>query len=131
MTIKELKWLRETEDRVEFKEAKTQYAYNSGRKSVLGYVSAIANEGGGYLVFGIREASPHEVCGSLAFEGKEGKLEQDIYRDLKIRVKTGMLFDEGKRVLIIRIPSRPSRDFSRPYGNDQSGYAAGGYKPFY
>jgi ATP-dependent DNA helicase RecG len=45
MTIKEIKRLRETEDRVEFKEAKTQYAYNSGRKSVLGYVSAIANEG--------------------------------------------------------------------------------------
>jgi ATP-dependent DNA helicase RecG len=37
MTIKEIKRLRETEDRVEFKEAKTQYAYNSGRKSVLGY----------------------------------------------------------------------------------------------
>jgi ATP-dependent DNA helicase RecG len=107
MTIKELKWLRETEDKVEFKEAKTQYAYNSGRKSVLGYVSAIANEGGGYLVFGIKEASPHEVCGSLAFEGKEGKLEQDVYRDLKIRIKTETLFDEGKRVLVIKIPSRP------------------------
>ncbi|MDR3140412.1 MAG: putative DNA binding domain-containing protein, partial [Tannerellaceae bacterium] len=107
MTIKELKRLRETEDRVEFKEAKTQYAYNSGRKSVLGYVSAIANEGGGYLVFGIREASPHEVCGSLAFEGKEGKLEQDVYRDLKIRIKTQTLYEGVNRVLVIEIPSRP------------------------
>jgi len=92
---------------VEFKEAKTQYAYNSGRKSVLGYVSAIANEGGGYLVFGIKEASPHEVCGSQAFEGKEGKLEQDVYRDLKIRIKTTTLFENRKRILIIQIPSRP------------------------
>jgi ATP-dependent DNA helicase RecG len=107
MAIKELKRLRETEDRVEFKEAKTQYAYNSGRKSVLGYVSAIANEGGGYLVFGIREASPHEVCGSLAFEGKEGKLEQDVYRDLKIRIKTQTLYEGVNRVLVIEIPSRP------------------------
>jgi len=73
----------------------------------LGYVSAIANEGGGYLVFGIKEASPHEVCGSQAFERKEGKLEQDVYRDLKIRIKTETLFDNGKRVLIIKIPSRP------------------------
>ena len=107
MTVQELIHLRESEDKVEFKQAKTQYAYNSGRKSVLGYVSAIANEGGGYLVFGIKEASPHEVCGSQAFEGKEGKLEQDVYRDLKIRVKTETIFDNGKRVLIIKIPSRP------------------------
>jgi ATP-dependent DNA helicase RecG len=107
MTVQELMHLRESEDKVEFKQAKTQYAYNSGRKSVLGYVSAIANEGGGYLVFGIKEASPHEVCGSLAFENKEGKLEQDIYRDLKIRIKTETLFDNGKRILIIKIPSRP------------------------
>jgi ATP-dependent DNA helicase RecG len=107
MTIQELIHLRESEDKVEFKEAKTQYAYNSGRKSVLGYVSAIANEGGGYLVFGIKEASPHEVCGSQAFEGKEGKLEQDVYRDLKVRIKTETFFDNGKRVLVIKIPSRP------------------------
>ncbi|GAB6013544.1 AlbA family DNA-binding domain-containing protein [Viscerimonas tarda] len=107
MTIQELIHLRESEDKVEFKQAKTQFAYNSGRKSVLGYVSAIANEGGGYLVFGIKEASPHEVCGSLAFEGKEGKLEQDVYRDLKVRIKTETLFDDGKRILIIKIPSRP------------------------
>jgi ATP-dependent DNA helicase RecG len=107
MTVKELIHLRESEDKVEFKQAKTQFSYNSGRKSVLGYVSAIANEGGGYLVFGIKEASPHEICGSQAFEGNEGKLEQDVYRDLKIRIKTETLFDEGKRVLIIKIPSRP------------------------
>ena len=107
MTVKELIHLRESEDKVEFKEAKTQFAYNSSRKSVLGYVSAIANEGGGYLVFGIKEASPHKVCGSPAFEGKEGKLEQDVYRDLKVRIKTDTLFDSGKRILVIKIPSRP------------------------
>ncbi|GHT39135.1 hypothetical protein FACS189437_01650 [Bacteroidia bacterium] len=107
MTVQELIHLRESEDKVEFKQAKTQYTYNSGRKSVLGYVSAIANEGGGYLVFGIKEASPHEVCGSQAFEGNEGKLEQDVYRDLKIRIKTETLFDNEKRVLVITIPSRP------------------------
>jgi ATP-dependent DNA helicase RecG len=107
MTVQELIHLRESEDKVEFKEAKTQFSYNSGRKSVLGYVSALANEGGGYLVLGIKEAKPHEVCGSEAFEDKEGKLEQDIYRDLKIRIKTETLFDNGKRILIIKIPSRP------------------------
>jgi hypothetical protein len=33
MTVQELKHLRESEDKVEFKKAKTQFAYDSGRKS--------------------------------------------------------------------------------------------------
>ena len=107
MTIQEIKKLRETEDKVEFKEAKTQFSYNSGRKSVLGYVSALANEGGGYLVLGVRESAPHEICGSPAFEGREGKLEQDVYRDLKIRIRTQTLYEGENRVLVIEIPSRP------------------------
>jgi ATP-dependent DNA helicase RecG len=107
MTVQEIKKLRETEDRVEFKEAKTQFSYNSGRKSVLGYVSALANEGGGYLVLGVRESVPHEICGSSAFDGREGKLEQDVYRDLKIRIRTQTLYEGDNRVLVIEIPSRP------------------------
>jgi ATP-dependent DNA helicase RecG len=107
MTIQEIKKLRETEDKIEFKEAKAQFSYNSGRKSVLGYVSALANEGGGYLILGVRESAPHEICGSPAFEGREGKLEQDVYRDLKIRIRTQTLYEEANRVLVIEIPSRP------------------------
>jgi ATP-dependent DNA helicase RecG len=107
MTIQEIKKLRETEDRVEFKRAKTQFAYDSGRKSVLGYVSALANEGGGYLILGVMDDAPHEICGSTAFEGKEGKLEQDVYRDLKIRIRTQTLYEGENRVLVIEIPSRP------------------------
>ena len=107
MTIQEIKKLRETEDKVEFKEAKTQFSYNLGRKCILGYVSALANEGGGYLVLGVRESVPHEICGSSAFEGREGKLEQDVYRDLKIRIRTQTLYEGENRVLVIGIPSRP------------------------
>jgi ATP-dependent DNA helicase RecG len=108
MTISELIRLKESEDKVEFKEAKAQYSYKSGRKSVLGYVVALANEGGGYLAFGVRESSPHEICGSVAWERLEGKLEQDIYHDLKIRVQTEILHEGEKRVLILKIPSRPT-----------------------
>jgi hypothetical protein len=57
MTIAEIKQLKESEDKVEFKEAKNQYAYNSSRKSVLGYTVAFANEKGGYLVFGLEYLS--------------------------------------------------------------------------
>lgn len=107
MTITQLKKLKESEDKVEFKEAKNQYAYNSSRKSVLGYTVAFANEKGGYLVFGLKDAHPHTVCGSKAYEGREGQLEQDVYRDTGVRIQTEVLFDGTNRVLVIKIPSRP------------------------
>lgn len=107
MTIAELKQLKESEDKVEFKEAKNQYAYNSSRKSVLGYTVAFANEKGGYLVFGLEDAHPHRVCGSKAYEGREGQLEQDVYRDTGVRIQTEVLYEGINRVLVIKIPSRP------------------------
>jgi ATP-dependent DNA helicase RecG len=72
---------------VEFKEAKRDFNFAGSshadpkerRKCVLGYVVALANEGGGYLVFGIREKSPNEVVGTAFSEGKIGKLMDDIY----------------------------------------------------
>jgi len=107
MNIAELKQLKESEDKVEFKEAKNQYAYNSSRKSVLGYAVAFANERGGYLVFGLKDHFPHEVCGSKAFEGREGQLEQDVHKDIGIRIETEVLHEGPNRVLVIKIPSRP------------------------
>lgn len=107
MTIEELKQFKESEDKVEFKEANNQYAYNSSRRSVLGYTVALANEKGGYLVLGMEDAYPHKVCGSKAFDGREGQLEQDVYRDLGIRVETEVLYEGAKRVFVLKIPSRP------------------------
>jgi len=107
MTINELKHLKESEDKVEFKEAKTQYAYNSSKKSVIGYTVALANEIGGCLVLGMKDVHPHDVCGSKAYEGREGQLEQDVFRDLGVRIETEVLFEGDKRVLVIKIPSRP------------------------
>lgn len=109
MTISEIKLLRESEDSVEFKEAQTQYNYNNGRRSVLGYVVALANEGGGKLIFGVKENKygTHYIVGSKAWKDKEGKLKEDIYRDKKIRVQTEVIHEFEKRVLIIHIPSRP------------------------
>ncbi|MDR3127470.1 MAG: putative DNA binding domain-containing protein [Tannerellaceae bacterium] len=115
MTIKALKRLRETEDKVEFKEAKRDFNFTGGshadprerRKCVLGYVVALANEGGGYLVFGVKEKSPNEVVGTAFAEGRTGGLADDIYKRLEIRVEIEELFEDGKRVLVFKIPSRP------------------------
>jgi ATP-dependent DNA helicase RecG len=117
MTIQELMLLKETENKVEFKEAKGgNFSYNGGsklsphdrRRCIIGYVTAFANEGGGHLVFGVHDAYPHKIVGTTQCNGNLGKLEQDVYRDTKIRITTSELFDENKnRVLVISIPSRP------------------------
>ncbi len=108
MTIKQLLKLKETEDKIEFKEAKTQYNYKNGRKSILGYVCALANEKGGVLALGIKETKPYTLVNSKAYKGRVGEVEQNIYRDTGIRVKVYELFDDkDNRVVCIEIPSRP------------------------
>ncbi|MFB6341666.1 ATP-binding protein [Saccharicrinis sp. FJH2] len=118
MNITEIIHLKESEDRVEFKEAKGgNFSYNGGskpepkkrRRCILGYVTALANEGGGCLVFGIKENTPHEVVGTQQSLDSLGNLESSIYNDTAIRVSTEELFDEdGKRVVVLKVPSRPA-----------------------
>jgi len=117
MTIQEIKRLRETEHKVEFKEAKRDFSFAGGkhadpaerRRCVLGYVVALANEGGGMLVFGVKEKKilPHEIVGTDFAKDEIGKLEDEIYKRLFVRVKIEELFDEeNNRVLVFHIPSR-------------------------
>jgi len=117
MTIDEIIKLRESEDNIEFKQAHGgNYSYNGGtksevkkrRRSIVGYVIALANENGGYLVFGIKESYPHEVVGTQQSVGELGSLESRIYRDVGIRVECEEIYDaSGKRVLLIQVPARP------------------------
>ncbi|MDR2087434.1 MAG: putative DNA binding domain-containing protein, partial [Dysgonamonadaceae bacterium] len=115
MTIQELKTLRESEDKVEFKEAKRDFNFAGGRhsdpserrKCILGYVVALANEGGGLLVFGMNNEYPHKVVGTVFAQNKIGELEDAIYKHLSIRVKIVELFEDDRRVLVFHIPSRP------------------------
>lgn len=117
MTIAELIHLKESENKVEFKEAKGgNISYNGGnkpdprdrRRCILGYVTAFANECGGYLVFGVKESKPHVVVGTEQNRGRIGELESNIYRDTGIRVSAFELFDDqDNRVLVLDIPSRP------------------------
>ncbi len=115
MTINELKHLRESEDKVEFKRAEHNFSFAGSehreqeerRKCFLGYVVAFANEGGGMLVFGMEDALPHNVVGTDFSEGKTGSLEDEVFTRLGIRVRTEELYENGLRVLVTHIPSRP------------------------
>jgi len=115
MTIAELKQLKESEDKVEFKAAERNYPYAGGshaaqeerRKCFLGYVVAFANEGGGMFVMGMADKTPHAVVGTDFANGKVGDLEDETYARLGIRVSFEELYEDGKRVLVTKIPSRP------------------------
>ncbi len=115
-TIEQLKLLRESEDKVEFKAAQTNFSFDGGshteqarrRKCFLGYLVALCNEGGGTLVLGMADAHPHAVVGSDFHAGRIGILEDKVYQRLEIRVHIEELLDEnGLRVLVTHVPSRP------------------------
>ena len=115
ITIDKLRHMKESEDHVEFKSARHNYPYNGGkhtdprdrRHCVLGYIVALANERGGLMVLGMQDKMPHDVCGSDFAQGQVGQLEDAIYETLRIRVKVEELYEDGKRVLVIKVPSRP------------------------
>jgi ATP-dependent DNA helicase RecG len=116
LTIPHLKKLRKSEDRVEFKEAKNNFPWNGGkhtdqkerRKCYLGYIVALANEGGGLLIFGMKDNLPHNVVGTDFAQGSIGKMEDEVYEKLSIRIHIHELFDENNlRVIVTEIPSRP------------------------
>src|SRR5262245_38651362 len=105
MTIEQLKKLSESEDKVEFKEAHRNYPFNGGshseqadrRKCFLGYVVALANEGGGMLVLGMADKTPHTVIGTDFANQKIGALEDETYTRLGIRIHIEELFEDKKR----------------------------------
>ena len=119
-TIDQLKFLKESEDRVEFKKGEHgNVAYDGGsrtkpnerRRCILGYVTALCNENGGSLVIGMEDSYPHKVVGTSQSKGAIGLLESNIYKDTGIRPYVYELYEkpdtEEGRVLVIDVPSRP------------------------
>lgn len=102
--LRELSLLKESEDHIEFKEAKRNFNFDGGshhdpkerRHCILGYVAALANEKGGRLVFGMKDKRPHEVVGTSFEEGNIGALEDAIYERMKIRVSITEEFEPSK-----------------------------------
>ena len=119
--LRGLSILKESEDHIEFKEAKRNFNWDGGdhkdpkerRHCILGYVAALANEKGGRLVFGMHDRRPHYVVGTTYEQGNLGALEDAIYAKMGIRVRTEEVFEpsadapDRKRVIIFTVPSRP------------------------
>ena len=102
LTIDELLIAKEGEQ-FQFKEAKRRFDSDEAAR----ICSALANCGGGMLVFGITDKRPRKVVGSEAFEQPE-RTRKGLIDKLKVMVDFQILYEpEGKRVLVFNVAGRP------------------------
>ena len=101
MTLKELLNAKEGEQ-FQFKAAKNRFDYEEAVKCCC----ALANCGGGKLIFGISDERPRKVVGSNAFNQPE-RTRRGLIDKLKIMVDFDLYDDDGKRVLVFNVASRP------------------------
>jgi ATP-dependent DNA helicase RecG len=88
---------------LEFKEAKTQY----DSEKLFAYCVAIANEGGGRLLLGIKDKPvPRPIVGTQAFPDLNA-VSLSIFNKLHFRVRVEECLHSAGRILVFRIPSRP------------------------
>ena len=89
-------------EQIQFKEAKNRFDFGDAAKCCC----ALANNGGGKLVFGITDKRPRLVVGSEAFEQPE-RTRMGLIEKLMINIDFQLLSHEGKRILIFDVKSRP------------------------
>lgn len=96
-------WLSEPEgERLEFKEAKSNFHFETLGK----YCAALANEGGGKIIFGVTDRRPRRVVGSTAFE-EPGRTVASLVNRLGIQVRSEEFHHSNGRVLVFHVPPRP------------------------
>jgi ATP-dependent DNA helicase RecG len=89
--------------RLEFKEAKTQFDY----QRLCEYCVALANEGGGLLLLGIADKPlPRTVVGTQACQNPVAQAEK-LFQRIGFRVDIEEVEHPDGRVLVFQIPSRP------------------------
>jgi len=89
-------------EQYQFKEAKNRFSYTEALKCCC----ALANSGGGKLVFGISDKRPRKVVGSVAFEQPE-RTRESLSSKLRIKVDFKLYEYEGERVLVFEVAGRP------------------------
>ena len=101
MTIDELLAAKEGEH-IQFKEAKNRFPFNEAAQCCC----ALANCGGGKLVFGITDKRPRSVVGSNAFDQPE-RTRMGLIDKLKIMIDFQVCEEQGKRILMFDVAGRP------------------------
>lgn len=90
---------------VEFKRASSSYSV----EKLAGYIVALANEGGGYIVLGVTDKRPRSIVGTSAFP-EPGETEAKLYERLHRRVRIHEVSLDNNRILIVDVPSRDPAD---------------------
>lgn len=93
---------RSEHQRLEFKEAKTQF----DNRKLYKYCVALANEGGGHLLLGIEDQPPRKVVGTAAFNDPV-EMAAKMFQVLGFRVEVEEVLHPDGRVLVFHIPGRP------------------------
>ena len=93
---------RSEHQRLEFKEAKTQY----DNTKLFKYCVALANEGGGTLLLGVTDKPPRRVVGSAACNDPVGMAEV-VFKAVGFRVDVEEVAHPDGRVVVFHVPSRP------------------------
>lgn len=101
-TVEELLNAKEGEQ-YQFKEAKKRFDAGEAARCCC----ALANCGGGKLVFGITDKCPRQVVGSEAFDQPE-RTRKGLIDKLHVMVDFQLYEHEGKRVLVFDVASRPA-----------------------
>lgn len=101
LTIEKLLDAKEGEH-FQFKEAKRRFDFEDAAKCCC----ALANCGGGKLVFGITDQRPRSIVGSLAFEQPE-RTRKRLIDELHIMIDFQILYSDNKRILVFEVPDRP------------------------
>ncbi len=96
-------WLAAPEaERLEFKEAKNNFHFETLAK----YCAALANEGGGKIIFGVTDKRPRHVVGSTAF-AEPGRTVASLINRLGIQITSEEFLHADGRVLVFHVPPRP------------------------
>lgn len=97
------RWMDQPEGQhVEFKEAKNQFDSDE----LTRYCVALANEGGGRLVFGVSNQRPRRIVGSRACPNPD-KVRAQLLDRLRVRIDVIVLLVDGQRVVVFDVPPRP------------------------
>ncbi|MDX2208044.1 MAG: ATP-binding protein [Gemmatimonadales bacterium] len=89
-------------EHLECKAARTTFNFDE----LARYVSALANEGGGVMLFGVSDKRPRVILGTRAFDDP-GRTSATLYAQFDIHVPISEHAIEGKRVLAVEVPRRP------------------------
>lgn len=96
-------WLASQEgEQLEFKEARQAFSEDELAK----YCCALANEGGGRLIFGVSDHRPRRVVGTTVFPQLEA-VRRKLMEQLPLRIEIEEISHPDGRVLTFHIPPRP------------------------